>query len=225
MDCLPLLRLALALAITAWAGCATDFDFHSEGTAIKVTVDGRGGTEVSICAGPRDLLDCNASEAFLVALDGVKVVPEETLLSFGTQYAWFETDRAGSEVVVSRRRDGATATVTLPEPLELEAPAPGATYSRGDDVQLRWSPSGTGDALQWTATAACDSGTSSTYSDDVDDDGEATIDDSDLPALDEDCGSLGITLDRSHDGEVAGLPDDSSIAAQQTRVILLPLAP
>jgi hypothetical protein len=203
---------ALSLFLSHAAACDMDLSLESPGTSITATAAGDGTTGVVICAGPRGLLDCNTAETFTVALDGVEVEARLPLFSFGQQYAWFEVGEPGSEVLVTRHRDGATARVTLPEEFELEVRQDG-------DVELRWSPSGTEDPVRWTAIRDCDGGFSASYGDDEDDDGASSIDRDELPESSGSCGdAVSIELARQREGTLsAGFEEESTIAGRQVR--------
>lgn len=211
------------------AGCGFDFDlnlnFNTDATWMYATSRGTGTTEVEICAGPSGLLDCNDHERFHVVMSGQSVDATAGFLSFGLQTAWLTADGA-VPVSVVRTRDGATATVTMPEPLTLSGIAPSAVIVRGRDrVRVRWQPSGFSDPVRWRATATCGNTTYSREGD-VPDGGELELDAASLPDVESGGCPAGLTLRRERAGAMsAAFPAGSTLTARQERSLGFLLMP
>jgi hypothetical protein len=212
------------ITIVLSAGCS--LDLHTEGTEIVATATGDGRTEVTICAGPRGLLECNVDDSFTVSSGQQQLDATVTPFAAGGQSATLDGDAPGTRVVVTRDRDGATATLTLPDRFDLTLPAPDGQASRGDDVDLAWTPAGTRDSMAWTAVLDCDGGFTASYGDPTFDLGATRIDQGDIPESTGSCGDvLTIELARLRSGTVSGFEDQSSATGEQRRSVQLRLVP
>jgi hypothetical protein len=210
----------LGASLLAIAAC-TPIDFHSEATTVTAT--GRAGTvDVSICAGPSDLLDCNEDhESFQVLLGNDSQEATEGFLSLGTLDAVFSTDVAEAPITVVC--DAATiGTGSMPAPFTLSSPDAGATISRGGHVHLAWDADGA-DHMAWTVDLACSGTDYMSQPVDVDDTGAVSISSDDFP--DGASGSCDgtLTLARDRNGSMTGLPEGSTLVAEQVGVVTFQL--
>src|SRR5439155_18743560 len=126
------MRWAPLLLLT---GCM-NLDFHSDGTSITATGHDDGSTDVSICAGPSELLSCNSAPTFQVQIGPEQATASAGFLDlFGTLSASFPTNATDSVILVTRS-DGANAVVSLPPTFELAGPT--GAHSVHDQVQVTW---------------------------------------------------------------------------------------
>ena len=212
------------LWFVALAGCGVDLDFTSDATSIRATARGDGTTEVRVCAGPSGLLSCNAMESFHVTMDGSQADTAPVL--YGGLSATLPIDQAGVAVVVTRGRDGASATTVLPEPYRLDGPGASDRVSRtGGPVTVTWTPSGRADRMLWLLDTTCGSETSAVLGDTIADTGSVAISTARFPGRpDVDCGAT-VTLRREHDGSVTAFEAHSTIVGAQERSATFQLVP
>jgi len=205
------------------AACDLDLSFESDGTSVHATGRDDHSIDVSICAGPSGLLDCNQdNDAFAVTADGVTEQASAGFLSFGGLDATFDVNAADLAITVTRQ-DGATGTVTLPPLFDLTGPS--GPVARGDRVALAWQPGST-DAMTWTANVSCPSNGADSISEPrtIADDGRLEISASELPKPGSGACSASLALTRSRRGTMAApYPSDSTIAGEQTRAIAFEL--
>lgn len=204
--------LLLAIGALAAAGCDLDLDldFHSEATSIRATGEA-DQTRVTICAGPSELLSCNAAEEFDVAVGDDTEPATEAFFGFGTLEAVFGPSPGGTRVTVIRTRDGATASALLPEPFELHGAA------HGSRLDLSWQPTA-GDAMSWVAELTCSDTVYGGDAHDIEDDGELSVSAGDLPDGEPGTCHGSITVIRRRKGEIDDVfPEGSRISATQER--------
>jgi hypothetical protein len=210
----------LALLPVLAAGCDLALDFESDATRVTAAASGDGATEVSICAGPSDLLTCNDAERFRVAMGAILVENDGVHAQlFGARVARLGDDRPGLPIVVTRLRDGAEMAVELPLPFTLTSPAPGAVVSREDGLTLRWSAAGAPGA--WRVSAFC-AGAARELDELDDDDRAIALGGDDLPSGG--CAELRLTVERRRGGRVGrGFEDGSTISGVQRRSVAVHL--
>jgi hypothetical protein len=213
--------LLLLLPLSA---CSLDLNFTSDATIIHATGDNARSVDVSICGGPSGLLDCNEDHhTFTVTVGGVTEPATEGLISFGTVDATFDVDRLDLGVTVTRD-DGATGTVTLPEPFVLAGPT---VVRHGDQAVVTWAPGG-GDPMTWAADVVCgpDNKDASTGPFATDDDGQAEIPWSWLPHPGPAPCSATVTVTRTRPGTMYDpFPGGSAITGEQTSEVTFSVDP
>jgi hypothetical protein len=207
-------------------GCAPTLDFETDATAVTATAREDGTVEVSICAGPRELFSCNDAEAFRVAVgDSVLEGDELNQPLLGGQRAYFADAGAGARVVVTRLRDGAEMSATLPARFAIVGPPAGSTVSRAGGLTVRWDVAGD---VSWSWGSTCGDGAFEARADDVDEgDRHVTLRGSALPAVPAggEC-ELTMNVGLRKAGEVSGrYADGSGIAAVRERSLTVRLVP
>lgn len=213
----PTLALPLFLL-----GCAPDLDFSSDATTVTATAREDGTTEVRVCAGPSDLFSCNDREAFRVAVgDAVLEGDDFTTQLFGGQLAYVR-DAGDAPIVVTRLRDGAQMSVSLPPRFALSGPAAGTTISRREGLRLAWDASG---RMAWSATADCADGSFAVRSGETSARSLALRGDG-LPAVGAGGCRLTVAVDLTRGGAVDdAFADGSGINGVRERTLVLALAP
>jgi hypothetical protein len=206
------------LVVLGLVGCAP-IDLSSDATQITATADGNG-TDVSICAGPSQLLDCNENQfSFQVTFGSDTEPATEGFLSFGTVDAFFADEDADTPIAVVRTEDNATATASLPAPFTLTGPLSTETIPSGASIQLTWDNS-SADSMTRTTGLTCNGTEYFGQPVDIDDTGSLTISTDDFPAGESGACSAGVTITRTRDGDPGDvLKQGSTMVAEQARSV------
>lgn len=146
----------------------------------------------------------------------------------GSLTALLPVDGAGTSALVTRLRDGATATVSLPEPFVVDGPLETGAISRSSGaITIRWRPADGVQRMTWIATSNCPSGTAAAVAGDtVPDRGELAISASRMPAAESGACAASLSLRREREGALgAAFPAGSTISGAQERTVAFTLVP
>lgn len=173
--CSRVMKLLLPLAIGAagaLAGCQTtsSADVDTSGIWadfwIQAPGDGRATVYATLRVGgatSNTYVELQAGESLTVAAAGQSQTLQANrsvildAISYSSKLA---TDAEGTEVEIAlhRTKDAGAprSVVTLPKPLEVTAPAAGASVSKaGDGLTITWAPSGGPDPVTVSVTGGC----------------------------------------------------------------------
>ncbi len=171
--------LCFVLTLTASASCTKhDSDnILTSGIYASIAASANGGGQTQVTAtlflgNPinLDFIELQGDDQLIAESGGVvKVMTETEILNIVTYGAVFDFDDEGTEFTVQFLRtvdDGAPLSIaTLPGPFNITTTPP-AGASRGADLVIDWSPSGTGDRMSWQAQGDCINSVNGTITDD-----------------------------------------------------------
>lgn len=239
------LRIALALAAAAIAGCGDSAAVDSETVgsqglwvAVRFEAFGNGstGVNVDLNEGGRsgNSVRLTANERLEVNANGMLVVLEEDEDFLDIDYEGsVPTDASNTLLTLSLfRADGSVndrTRVNLPNPFTITSPADSQAVTAGEFVDVRWSPAA-GGTIAVAVMTQCSGFTRVDYFDEPDD-GSYTIDTAALPGIQdpavprENGCTLTVDLTRERRGTLdPAFRAGGFVSAVQERTVRLPLA-
>jgi len=131
-----------------------DFEVRANGTSSSMA-------QASLRIDSNTYLELTGSDRLVASAAQFEFeMSQNEFLGIVTYNATFEISDEGTIYTIAfERSSGPQATdswAELPPPFELDAPLSVETFSRSDDdIELRYSPSGSPDLMRWTVTGGC----------------------------------------------------------------------